>query len=416
MVEKIKVMLFKLLRKSEKYTKTDMVYLAKGGFWLGMSKMVSAGSAFLLALAFANLLPQEEYGTYKFIFSIVSILIISSMPGINTALTQAVARGFEGSILTSVKTKIKWSTLGALGSLAIAAYYYINNDPTLTYAFLIAAIFLPFIDSFNVYEPYLQGRKMFKQSAILSSILQSTTVLSMIAFLFFTNNVILVVAAHFVMYTLIKYIFYLFVTKKYKPNNKIDPGSVSYGRHLSFINVIGTIGGQIDKILLWHFLGAASLAVYAFALAPVDQFRSMLKSLNILAFPKLAAQDTAVLKKTIPQKMLKLFLLLIIPVTAYILLAPYLYKIFFPLYAESVEYTRWYALFLLKFPTNLMGQTLTAKKQQRTQYKLKIINLITKITLFLVLTPIFGIHGAIATLLIAPVINSILVAYHFYKL
>ena len=34
MINKIKNRIYNILRQSEKYTQTDMVYLAKGGFWL----------------------------------------------------------------------------------------------------------------------------------------------------------------------------------------------------------------------------------------------------------------------------------------------------------------------------------------------------------------------------------------------
>ena len=47
MIDKIKNKTYKLLRKSEKYTKTDMVYLTKGGFWLTLGQIISSTSAFL---------------------------------------------------------------------------------------------------------------------------------------------------------------------------------------------------------------------------------------------------------------------------------------------------------------------------------------------------------------------------------
>ena len=74
MIKKIKEKIYNLLRWSEKYTKTDMVYLAHGGFWLSFGQIISSLSSFLLAIAFANLLPKETYGNYKYILSIASIL------------------------------------------------------------------------------------------------------------------------------------------------------------------------------------------------------------------------------------------------------------------------------------------------------------------------------------------------------
>jgi len=64
-IKKLKDKIYRLLRRSEKYFKTDMVYLAHGGFWLTLGQIISSAASFLLAIAFANLLPKETYGTYK---------------------------------------------------------------------------------------------------------------------------------------------------------------------------------------------------------------------------------------------------------------------------------------------------------------------------------------------------------------
>ena len=69
MINFIKEKIYKLLRKSEKWTHTDMIYLAKGGFWLTLGQIISSVSSFALAVAFANFLPKEVYGNYKYIIS-----------------------------------------------------------------------------------------------------------------------------------------------------------------------------------------------------------------------------------------------------------------------------------------------------------------------------------------------------------
>ena len=92
MIGKIKTKIYKLLRWSEKYTKTDMVYLAKGASWLTSGQIISSFAIVLLAIAFANLIPRETYGTYKYVISVVGALSIFTLPGINTAVVQAVAR------------------------------------------------------------------------------------------------------------------------------------------------------------------------------------------------------------------------------------------------------------------------------------------------------------------------------------
>src|SRR3989344_3576832 len=124
--------LVNLLRWSEQYTKTDMVYLASGGFWLGLGQIVASGSVFLTSIAFANLLAPELYGIYKYVLSVFGMLAITTLFGMDSAVTQSTARGFEGTITPAFKEKMKWGTLGSLASLAIALYYYAQGNMTLT--------------------------------------------------------------------------------------------------------------------------------------------------------------------------------------------------------------------------------------------------------------------------------------------
>src|SRR3990167_3737338 len=112
------------LRKTQKYTKTDNVYIVKYGLWLTAGQLISTASSFLLVLAFANLLPKETYGIYQYALSITAILAIPTLSGIDTAVTRAVSLGYEGSLKKGLKTKIRWGIIGSMASLGLAGYYY----------------------------------------------------------------------------------------------------------------------------------------------------------------------------------------------------------------------------------------------------------------------------------------------------
>ena len=87
-----------LLRWSEAYTKTDMLYMAHGGSWLTFAKAVGMASSLLLAAAMANLIPPEVFGNYKFVLSATGIIGAFSLTGMGTAIIQAVSRGYEGAL------------------------------------------------------------------------------------------------------------------------------------------------------------------------------------------------------------------------------------------------------------------------------------------------------------------------------
>jgi len=417
MIKKVKSKTYDFLRWSEQWTQTDMLYLAKGGTWLGISQAVSMAAAFLSSIAFANLLPVEIYGAYKYIFSIIGILSIATLGGLNTALIQATARGDEGTLYAAIKTKMRWGLLAAIGSLGLAGYYYLGDNLPLTLSFLVAAIFLPLMDPLNVYTSYLNGKKNFKLLTKFNIINQIIILAAMVATIWLTKNVWLIILVYFIINTSANSFFYWLTVRYAPPNLKISKEAINYGKHLTAMNVISLVAGQLDKILIWHYLGAVQLAIYAFALAPIDQINSgILKNTSFLALPKFSATDSDTIKKTLPGKIIKFTALTLAAALIYIIAAPFLYKIFFPKYAASVIYSRFYALTLAVLPFSLFNVALTAQSQKRKLYFLSYTISILKIILLFVLLPLFGIAGAIAALVGVTLYSNIATAYLFKKI
>ncbi len=413
---KTKQKIYNLLRKSQKYTRTDMVYLAKGGFWLTLGQVVSTIASFLSAIAFANLLPREVYGQYKYILSVASILAIPTLSGMNTAITQAVARGYEGSFIPALKTRIKWGLLGGLASLGLAGYYFFNGNITLTISFLVAAIFLPFMDSFNVYGALLIGKKRFDLSTKISVPIRIISIAVMIVVLFLTNNLFLILITYFISNTLLRFIALMLTLKKFKLNKKEDPETLSYGKHLSLIGIIGTIATNIDKILLWHLLGATEVAMYYIATAPIEQIRSFIKNVRLISLPKFSTKELKKLKKTAFQKSLKLFFAICFIVSIYIIFSPLLFKVAFPIYENVIIYSQIYALSLITMPTIIFNTIFLAKRAKKQIFISNIIAPFVRIILLVPFIYFFGFLGVFLAIIIYKIFVFFLEVFLFINL
>lgn len=407
---------YNLLKWSEKWTHTDMVYLAKGGFWLTFGKIFGILSSFILSIIYANYLAKDDYGTYKYILSMAALLSIPTLMGMNDSIIRSVSLGFEGSVFKAIKTKFKWGVTGGLAGLIISAYYFYSGNIVLAGGFLIISIYTPLVDGLVVHGAYLSGKKLFKQNAIINLIfkivLTSAIVLSMI----FYKNIILFILIYFLVSFILQFSFTFYTYKKYKPNNKVDPQTISFGKHLSLMGILGILTGQADKFLLWHFLGAQSLAIYAFAISPVEQFRSLLKSFSPLAMPKLAIQNKDVLKKSLPPKIFKFILLLLIPIAIYIIIAPYFFKLVYPEYTDSIKYSLIYVFSLLFYPQTLLSTVFTAKAKKTILYILSVSNPLIKLVYIFIFTYYFGIYGLIFGQLLSMATQGILNYYFFKKL
>ncbi|HPL95320.1 MAG TPA: oligosaccharide flippase family protein [bacterium] len=414
MWKKIKLIVIKILRGTEKCTKTDMVYLAQGGFWLTVAQIISAASGFILAIAFANLLPKETYGTYKYILSVLSILTIPTLAGINTAVLRAAARNEDGTLKLALKTRISWGILSALGCLIVAGYYYWQNNNVLMFVFLIAGLFLPFMDSVTVFDAYLQGKKRFDKTTKYNAVIKILATLAMLISLFFTHNIFLILLNYLFFYTFGRVFFLLVTFKKYVGNNVIDVTAINYGKHLTIISVLANLVTQLDGLLMWHYLDATALAIYAMALAPVNQLRSLFKSVVTISMPKISEQNKEIIKKTLPLKIIKAILILIIPIVIFVILMPYIYKIFFPQYLESVRYAQYLTLVLILFPERFLSIGTLLHAEKKLVYLTNILNPLLKAIWLFILLPIYGITGAILAT-VAHQIVFIFIDYYYFK-
>lgn len=389
-----------LLLWSQKYTQTDMLYLTKGGFWLFLGQIVGLVANLLLIFVFANWLTKETFGTYKYVLSLLGILSIPSLLGLNTAVLNAAARNEDGAFLLAFKLKLKWGLWGSFGSLLLAFYYFIRANQILGVCFLIVALFLPFFNSLHIYESFLAGKKSFaKQNKyyILSQVL-SLIFLASAAFL--SNNIFILLLAYFFPLTIVYGIFFFLTKKAFRPQGKTNKETINFGKHMSLMGILSSTSSQIDKIILWHFLGPTPLAIYSITMMMPDKIKEILKIIGNLAMPKMVARPIAELQKTVPQKTLRLFAVALPVMLAYIIIAPIAFKWLLPQYYDYVFYSQIYALILLFFPRVLLGAVLQTKQKIKELYIATAILTPIYWLMLLFLTPTIGIWGAIVSFLI----------------
>src|SRR3990167_7286867 len=397
-MEKWQNKIYQILRGSEDFFKTDMIYLTKSGSWLSLSQGIAMLAGFFISIAFANLFPKESFGTYKFILSMVAILGLFSLTGIGTAVTQAVARDNGGSLRQGFRINLKWSIGVVLVGLGFSIYYYINGNTLLAFSFLLAGLLSPLTASASLYGAYLMGKKDFRRSAFYSIIRNTVPALALILALFLTKSLGIIIVVYFVVGALVPLFLYYITKRAYQnENKKEDPEIVSYSGHLSVMSLIGNIANFLDKILIFHYLGAVPLAIYAFAIAPVEQLQGGKKILATLIMPKISQRPFEELQKSGPRKALLLTVYALGLAFLWVIFAPYFYKFFFHQYLDSVFYSQIYSFALLAVSGTIFNETLIAHKKQRELYLHRTIVPVVQIVLFFILLPIYGLMGLIVT-------------------
>ena len=144
------------LRWSQKYTKTDMLYLASGSFWYVAGQVITSLSTLALAVAFANLVSPEVYGTYKYVLSLAGIFSIASLPGISTAIARAVARGNESVIHAATRSRILHACAGSAVASREARIISLMETWSFTLRFSSSRLLYLF-DTFTAYLSFFVG-------------------------------------------------------------------------------------------------------------------------------------------------------------------------------------------------------------------------------------------------------------------
>ena len=170
-----------------------------------------------------------------------------SLPGLNTSVLQSVAQGKEGAYKISVKISFLLSLLGIPALLILGGYFYVSGDHALGLAFMGASLIFPFLYAPNTWDSYLQAKEKFDVAMKYSAIQSVLSTLTLIAIVFFyPENFILITLLYFALIAIFNILWYL-LSRKYIANQNQDPETVSYGKFLTKVGIIGILSNNIDK-------------------------------------------------------------------------------------------------------------------------------------------------------------------------
>ncbi len=387
------------LRRTERHTHTDMLYLVKNTSILSAAQLIQMFIGFALLFLFTNFVDPTVYGTYTYVLSFLPILSLTALPGIDIAFIQHVSV-HPTSILSFIqKKKMEWSLLGMLGGLAIAVYYGISGNTTLMALFGVLAIFLPFYTSLPSYQRYFSGKKWFAKLAKTRTIISLSTLICIGIAILFTNSAIFLLIA-FLLSSLVIDIYQHIQTKRLDAHQVEASLSeqkkvFGYGLKLTGTNILGVISEQIDKILIFQYVGATELAIYSVAMAPIEQSKVLFKHVSAIAFPKFASNSISTLKQTLFYKLILSFIFALVLLIIYVITAPTLFSWFFPAYIDSVPLSQILAISILAFPLIIISTVFEAQKKIHTIYAFRIIGSLVQIGLLWFFATIYGMIGIV---------------------
>jgi O-antigen/teichoic acid export membrane protein len=384
-----------LLKKSEQSTKLlgfDLPYFFKGASWLLISHSSFFVKGFLLSVLFANLLSKEVYGQYTFTLSMLAFAGAFALPGLKSALTQAISRNKDGEYSRSLHRVFRWSLLGSSFLLLVAIYGYIVGREYGMYIFIFLALIFPFYSSSQYFKPFFTGKEKYRQLSLLSSASNLITALFIALSLIFDLNLFWVIFSSIFTQTLVEGYISFFIAPKYLKNSKIDSKTYEYGKNLSYVQGFAMAFNQSITILITLFLGFEALAIFTILSVIPNQFKSLFGALSPMFIPKLSRQEIEA--RDLFKQVLKVFALSFVFFLIYVISSPILFYLFYEPYKEYLFLSILFAtsiLFIL--PYMLLEEYFKAKLRNEIKYLYTIPPLLNIIILLLLLP--LGLLGVV---------------------
>lgn len=384
----------KIINKVGKKLDLNIRYFTKNFSYMLANNIITIIFAMALSIMLARVLSKDMFGQYNFILSMMGIISILSLTGINTSITRSSAKGFDGSFTKSTKSKIKWSFIGTFILLLIGMYYYIEGSFLMSFGFMVSTLFFIPYYSFRTYQFFLLGKKRFKRySFYLSSITIAANLITMIIAYYFRDLVIIL----FVLLgttSLINFLF-LFKTIKERKNRMVDKDTIPYGKHLTLVSIVSVIKSNLDKIIVGFLLGFEALAIYSIAIIIPRQVKPIWTMIGSLIFPDLSKKNKKIAYSAIKRRFKYVILLeIIIIIIGIIIIPPIILYFYSEKYVEAILYAQLLMFMTLLGPAIILSNLVISQKQLRKIYKITIIPPIINILLLIILTPLFGLLGA----------------------
>ena len=395
---------------SQDHLKDSDMWKVKDGLYLGLSSLIVFASGFLIPVSFAKWATKESYGQFSYVISLMGLLNLFCLPGMNDAITQGIARGENGIWFPALRTRIRWTLIGIGVLWVIGGWFFVRKGPLGMVLFILAPFLLTYV--LDSTKAFLSGHMAFRTVACVNAganFLPPLTVILLLAF-----------GHHQVLWTSLGYFFTLFgfytvvfltILVVKRPTGTFSKETLRYGKHMSVISSLGTFQGYVDKVIVGSLLGFVDLA--HFSVASLFQAPVKLLSWGVLypqLLPNYAKISATDLRKEIAKWLKFTVFFGGLGMAGFLFAVKMIVELAF---GESYHSVIPFAmLFIISgfflVPGMIFDIALRSQQMKAEMYVLRIGQVIVTVLSLLILIPIFSLLGAVLADLISNILYSFL--------
>lgn len=391
-----------------------------GAGWLLLQQIIIAPMSLLTTVLLAKVLSITDYGYYKYVLSIYSIVAIFGMTGFYNIASLNVQRGQDDFFYLGFKYRKLLRWIPAIISFFIALYYFIRGNDFFGILFLITIFSHLFVDLYDFYTVGTMGKGDYKLNAKLAILNYFISFFPPIFVAYITHNLYYVFITLFLCQFLVRVFAFFYVKNKYKFNKNYseefllekDKDFKKESSSLSFNNALSVLNTNSSSVIVFNRLGAESIAIYSLALTFADFIYGIISapmSKILFTLSKMSKnQDSDSDKRVyIKSLYLKYFPMALFGTLLSILVLPFVYKFLFAKYFFSYKYALVYSISILSIIFYPAYQYFFEKRNIKLLNMVQIFTLsINLVSLFFV-SMYFGVWGAVILAIIMRFVNNL---------
>jgi O-antigen/teichoic acid export membrane protein len=331
-----------------------------GAGWPFLQQAIIAPMSLITTVLLARILSITDYGYYKYVLSMYSIIAIFGFSGIYGITSLNMQRGQDYFFYLGFKYKkiLRW--IPSFISLLVSIYYFHFGNQFFGILFLMTIFSHLFVDTFDFYLSATSGKGDFKLNATLAMINYFVSFFPPILTAYLTHNLYYAFATLFICQFIFRFSAFRYVVRKFNlknfKNHNFNVDEVKNFKNqsasFSFTAAINTFSTNASSVVVFNRLGAFDNAVYSLALTFADFIGGIMSaplSRATLLLSQMSKNNLGDKEKLEYTRSLnkKYFFFSLLGVIFSIATLPFIYKFLFAKYFFSYKYSLVYSLSIL---------------------------------------------------------------------
>ncbi len=284
----------------------DLPYFLKNGFFVSARYGIVSVCGLLISIGFARMGSKEIFGQYQSVLSILGVLSVFSLPGLNMAAYKAIVSGNERAVVKAVKYSF-YSSFFAIPIIIGYAFYTkeITQNILIFPVLLLSALIFPFLMAPNTWSVFYEARSDFSAVSIRVIFQNLITAVAILTALYLQTNLFILLSIYFLCTIFFNWLFFYEVRVKAVKSDVLNRSlDFRYALIVTTQKFVVSLSENVPILAVAFLFGFEFLAIFQIANFAMSTVISFFSGLSAIYMPILFQGKTLNYYKIIFQNLI----------------------------------------------------------------------------------------------------------------